>query len=154
MCSWTPRTEEINQRRAEDMVEEERRETQAADSGLISLMAPVNPQVRLLTWYAVNCARCEDSWYEGMDGTPGGRTEARALSEVLRNWGMKLAPDGKSYREGCFNTMACAAEGHSWGDWERSHAVGCGDREIRFCLTCDDIEVRVVAAAPGGPFDA
>jgi hypothetical protein len=89
ICPWGPRTDENNQRKAEDHVEENRRRAEAADTGRITIAAPTNPQVHLLPWYIVNCARCAERWYEDCDALPGGATEAPALDDAIRDWQMK-----------------------------------------------------------------
>ena len=142
-----PAPTRVKHRKAEDQVEQNRRRAEAAEHGRITIPAPTNPQVHLLTWYIVNCARCAERWYEDCDAVPGGATEARALGDAIRDWHMKAAADGKLYCEECFTIQACEAEGHPWDEWRPSRAVEFPDREVRYCPRCDDVEVRVVAAA-------
>ena len=147
ICPWGPCSEENKHRKAEDQLEQDRRRAEAAEHGRITIPAPTNPQVHLLTWYIVNCARCAERWYEDCDAVPGGATEARAVGDAIRDWQIKAAPDGKLYCEECFTIRACEAEGHPWDEWLPSWAVEFPDRDVRYCPRCDDVEVRVVAAA-------
>ena len=124
ICPWGPRYEEVKQRKAEDQL------GAGPATGRGSRTRPDHhprshePQVHLLTWYIVNCARCAERWYEDCDAVPGGATEARAVGDAIRDWQIKAAPDGKLYCEECFTIRACEAEGHPWDEWLPSRAVG------------------------------
>lgn len=146
ICPWGPRSDEVTHRTAEDQAEQDRRRTEAAEHGRITLPAPTNPQVHLLTWYIVNCARCAERWYEDCGGGPGGATEARAVGDAIRDWGMLAAADGKLYCEECFTIQVCESQGHPWGEWLPSQSVRFPDQLVRYCPRCDDVEVRVAAA--------
>jgi hypothetical protein len=71
-----------------------------------------------------------------------GYTEARALLDVVRDWGMHRHADGKLYCAQCFKVMTCEMHGHTWEQqWLQSPD---GNEQFRWCEHCGDTQVRPI----------